>query len=211
MRKGILNVSVLDMVPLEPANALAAHDMLLRFIHVDTLYAAGEAASIPSRIGEETASVLSPTNPNGTTLIDLEAAALAAQAAVPKQLLEGGLDPVHEAYYGPRRSLGLFVLLGLFITATYWFFRWRGQRRRSRQMRKFGKSTRVSKSRASRSAGIRLEDEGHSPLPGSPEVDDQRASQVPLFELGDEEDELSEEEDEESEGDIGRGANPWQA
>ena len=47
---------------------LAAHDMLLRFLGVDLLGAAGPAAQVPSRVGNEQEAVLGETHPNGTAV-----------------------------------------------------------------------------------------------------------------------------------------------
>ena len=47
---------------------LAAHDMLLRFVGADLLGAAGPAAQVPSRIGDEQEAVLGETHPNGTAV-----------------------------------------------------------------------------------------------------------------------------------------------
>jgi carboxypeptidase D len=47
---------------------LVAHDMLLRFMGVNILTASGPAAAIPSKVGEETETVVSETHPNGTAI-----------------------------------------------------------------------------------------------------------------------------------------------
>lgn len=47
---------------------LATHDMFLRFIGVSLLSAAGPAAQVPSRIGNEIPAVLGSTLPNGTAI-----------------------------------------------------------------------------------------------------------------------------------------------
>ncbi|KAM0793726.1 hypothetical protein ACM66B_001150 [Microbotryomycetes sp. NB124-2] len=47
---------------------LVAHDMLLRFVGVDLLGAAGPAAQVPSRVGDEQEAVLGETHPNGTAV-----------------------------------------------------------------------------------------------------------------------------------------------
>ncbi|GAA6008167.1 hypothetical protein JCM10207_007051 [Rhodosporidiobolus poonsookiae] len=54
------------MVPYD--QPLAAHDMFLRFVGVSLLSAAGPAAQVPSRIGDEQEAVLGTTHPNGTAL-----------------------------------------------------------------------------------------------------------------------------------------------
>lgn len=47
---------------------LAAHDMLLRFVGASLLSAAGPAARVPSRIGNEIPAVLGSTRPDGSSL-----------------------------------------------------------------------------------------------------------------------------------------------
>lgn len=56
------------MVPYD--QPLASHDMLLRFLEVDLLGAAGPAAQVPSRVGDEQEAVLGETHPNGTAVLD---------------------------------------------------------------------------------------------------------------------------------------------
>ncbi|GJN92002.1 hypothetical protein Rhopal_005030-T1 [Rhodotorula paludigena] len=58
------------MVPYD--QPIAAHDMFLRFVGVSLLSAAGPAAQVPSRIGNEIPAVLGSTHPNGTALSSLE-------------------------------------------------------------------------------------------------------------------------------------------
>lgn len=47
---------------------LASHDMLLRFVGADLLGAAGPAAQVPSRVGDEQEAVLGQTHTNGTAV-----------------------------------------------------------------------------------------------------------------------------------------------
>ncbi|GAA5870014.1 hypothetical protein JCM3774_004337 [Rhodotorula dairenensis] len=54
------------MVPYD--QPLAAHDMLLRFVGASLLSAAGPAAQVPSRIGNEIPAVLGSTRPDGSSL-----------------------------------------------------------------------------------------------------------------------------------------------
>lgn len=54
------------MVPYD--QPLASHDMLLRFLDIDLLGAAGPAAQVPSRVGDEQEAVLGETHPNGTAV-----------------------------------------------------------------------------------------------------------------------------------------------
>lgn len=48
---------------------LPAHDMLLRFLSIDLLGAAGPAAQVPSRVGDELEAVLGETHVNGTAVV----------------------------------------------------------------------------------------------------------------------------------------------
>ncbi|TKA56403.1 hypothetical protein B0A53_01973 [Rhodotorula sp. CCFEE 5036] len=62
-------VKILDashMVPYD--QPLAAHDMFLRFVGASLLSAAGPAAQVPSRIGNEIPAVLGSTRPDGSSL-----------------------------------------------------------------------------------------------------------------------------------------------
>ncbi|KAI5477048.1 carboxypeptidase D [Pseudohyphozyma bogoriensis] len=127
------------MVPID--KPVAAHDMLLRFMQVDTLHAAGAAAQVPSRIGKETEAVLGVTQPDGTTLETLTDAESDAEV---KDITEDGFDKDHELIYGPRRTAALFVLLLAVMAAVWAFFRWRERRRRSRYRRMKGKGRRQS-------------------------------------------------------------------
>lgn len=62
---------------------LAAHDMLVRFIGVDLLAAAGPAAQVPSRIGNEQEAVLGETHPNGTVVTGSDSILPSPSAAAP--------------------------------------------------------------------------------------------------------------------------------
>ncbi|GAA5976758.1 hypothetical protein JCM11641_000861 [Rhodosporidiobolus odoratus] len=223
------------MVPMD--QPLAAHDMLLRFMQVDTLNAAGASAKIPSRIGKEQEAVLGATHPNGTTLAGTELALGGgggggldsdASTSETEKVMEDGLDIHHEAYYGPRRTAALVVLLVLVVGAVWAILRWRTTRRRERYRRLKGKGR-----------AIRLDDRDSEAEPGSARrghafrdhaaVDRSRHEPIPIeptetvqvFDVGEEdESEMSEEEerrrggrdDEERWGDLGRTgekSNPW--
>ncbi|GAA5887724.1 hypothetical protein JCM6882_001510 [Rhodosporidiobolus microsporus] len=140
------------MVPMDAP--LAAHDMLLRFMQVDTLNAAGSAAKIPSRIGSQPEVVLGATHPNGSTLPGAEQLAAGADSGLDaaegqKEGLnlggggagttEDGYKIEHELYYGPRRTAALVVLLVVVVGAVWAILRWRGKRRRERYRRLKGK------------------------------------------------------------------------
>ncbi|GJN91580.1 hypothetical protein Rhopal_004603-T1 [Rhodotorula paludigena] len=139
------------MVPMD--KPVAAHDMLLRFMQVDTLHSAGSAARIPSRIGDEAATVLGATHPNGSTLAG--AAELAAggsdsalstgdEAGEDKELTDEGYDVEHERYYGPRRTAALVVLLVLLAAAVWAILHWRRGKRRERYRRLKGKGRAIA-------------------------------------------------------------------
>lgn len=192
------------MVPLD--FPLAAQDMVLRFMAVDTLHAAGSAAKIPSRIGDEIPAVLGATAVNGTTLPGVVEAAKAAQVAEQMPVVdEDGLNREHEAYYGPRRSASLFIVLigaGILVWALN---RWL-KGRRGVQYGKMGKRSR----RRGRSKGIRLDENnaGQAAERRQREAAADRAEEEhldsPIFDLGDEEDA------EEDDGDLGSTKhNPW--
>ncbi|GAA5876309.1 hypothetical protein JCM3774_003719 [Rhodotorula dairenensis] len=140
------------MVPMDqPA---AAHDMLLRFLQVDTMHSAGSAARIPSRIGSEVETVLGATHPNGTSLSDLlrlaspgssdqdDPGSGSAAAGGGGIVIGGGAvdDIEHERKYGPRKTAALVVLLLLLGGALWAILHWRRSRwRRERYRRLKGK------------------------------------------------------------------------
>jgi carboxypeptidase D len=230
---------LIDMVPLD--ELLASHDMILRFLAVDTLYAAGESASIPSNIGDETASVLNPVAPNGTTLASSTKNSTALDSESSETLDKlSGLDRSHEAYYGPRRSFGLFLLLTIVVLLIWSFLKWRTSRRKARNGRKsrYGRLNKNDGKRRSRKGvgrgGIRLtggelerrSENGElkrnlSIVREVEEVEDEEEKEGKLyhegkvlFELGEEEEDEDEllRESEEFDGDIGgTTSNPWKA
>ena len=132
----------------------ASHDMLLRFLQVDTMHSAGSAAVIPSRIGSEIETVLGATHPNGTSLSDLLKLA-SGGLTDPDELGTGsteggggggiviggggGDDIEHERKYGPRKTAALVVLLLLLGGAVWAILHWRRHRRRERYRRLKGK------------------------------------------------------------------------
>ena len=54
------------MVPIE--KPYAAHDMFLRFANISVLSAAGPSARLPSRLGNESVTLIGQTKPNGGNL-----------------------------------------------------------------------------------------------------------------------------------------------
>ncbi|GAA5834413.1 hypothetical protein JCM9279_004309 [Rhodotorula babjevae] len=169
------------MVPLD--KPLAAHDMLLRFMQVDTLHSAGSAARIPSRIGSEPATILGATHPNGSTLAgaldalspgssssssssaDLDAdgdPASSSSGGDKDALAHDGFNIEHERTYGPRRTAALVVLLVLVGGLVWGVVHWRKARRRERYRRQKGKGR-----------AIRLEERGGADGRGDEEDEDE--------------------------------------
>lgn len=208
----------------------ASHDMLLRFLQVDTMHSAGSAARIPSRIGSQTETVLGATHPNGTSLYDLLNLGSGDGADTGSEGVEGagggivigteGDDIEHERKYGPRKTaalVGLLVLLGVGIWVTLLV---RRRRRRQRYQRLKGKGRATSRRHAEveYDESDTLEAAGPSRRRSIPSIavfdvgeyeedaDDSRHSYSRRFS-----DEVGE-DDPERAGDIGRaadGANPF--
>ncbi|GAA6023747.1 hypothetical protein JCM10207_000245, partial [Rhodosporidiobolus poonsookiae] len=221
------------MVPMD--KPLAAHDMLLRFMQVDTLNSAGSHAKIPSSLGSELPSVLGATHPNGSTLAGASSGSdlSAADGSAPLGASEGkgteaatmtdGFDPAHERYYGPRRTAALVVVLVAVVGIVWAVLRWRTGRRRERYRRLKGKGRAVRLEERSESDGERgmgagrgfRDEEAPPPRPVEAET-------VAVFDVGEEDSEEDEDErgrardsyeksDEEAWGDLGKAAetNPW--
>lgn len=106
---------------------IVAHDMFSRFTSVDYLSAAGAAAMVPSRIGNEEAAIIGETHLNGTAL---DGSLAAGGLAEEESLLGTGVDdiggsassiqaPIGDAYYNVGAAIFvLFVIValgGLFI------------------------------------------------------------------------------------------------
>lgn len=163
--------------------------MVLRFMGVDTLHAAGHAAVIPSRIGHETEAVLGPTRPDGSALNPIVADP-ELDTAKPS-VTEDGFDKDHERLYGPRRTLVLFVMLAALGVAVWAFFRWRREKRRASYRRMKGKGREVGGGQAGGGGleeGIRLGErgggrEGYGRVEG-----EERAETVAVFDVGEEDD-----------------------
>lgn len=195
---------------------LAAHDMLIRFMQVDTLNAAGVSALIPSRIGvAELEVILGATKPDGSAL-DSTLKEVADAAVIEKEISEDGFDKDHELMYGPRRTflLFLFLLLGVFC---FWMFcQWKRSKRRSRFRGRKGKGKSKGKKRG---AAVQLDStqyqasytEDSNPFQDD-SLKDNNFEGENVFDLGEEEEGEEEEEDEKQnlfeagdlEGDIGR-------
>lgn len=122
----------------------AAHDILLRFIGIDPLLAAGDASRVPSRIGQASAAkeaVIGKVAPDGGTLTGVieqhekEAAAAASSAAAAVDNYEEAGQPIdkeRELLYGPRRTAVLVCIVFAAIVAVYALLRWRAAQRRAR-------------------------------------------------------------------------------
>ena len=106
---------------------VAAHDMLVRFLNIDLLGAAGPAAQVPSRVGNEQEAVLGETHPNGT--------------AVPSFPLDGTTNPALSSPLDPFASesalealvnagSAIFIII-LMLLAAIGFFCVRKRLRRS--------------------------------------------------------------------------------
>ncbi|WAR55759.1 hypothetical protein PtB15_6B502 [Puccinia triticina] len=123
---------------LVPADAPhAAHDMLLRFMGVDPLVAAGPMGSLASQVGtDDHTGIIVKTHPNGTLvdqdklIPDLDKKPSIGAAPVLETIEE------RQAYYGPRQTVALLVLLTGLILGLVMLFKWRRRRRRGRRMSK---------------------------------------------------------------------------
>lgn len=191
----------------------AAHDMLLRFLQVDTMHSAGSAARIPSRIGSEVETVLGATHPNGTSLSDLlrlaspgtsdqgELGSGSAAAGGGEIVIGGGVgedDIEHERKYGPRKTAALVVLLLVLGGALWGILHWRsGRRRRERYRRLKGKGRAPS--------GHGRGDEEEEARIGHPAAATEPIPSIAVFDVGEYED------DTRSEGaEGGRDNDPYQ-
>lgn len=94
---------------------LVTHDMLIRFIAADLISAAGPAAKIPSRIGEEQEAVISHTHVNGTAL---------GAEDVDAPLVESGAEVIKETYYN-FASATVLLFLVICCVAIFFFLRTR--------------------------------------------------------------------------------------
>ena len=118
--------------------------MLLRFIGIDPLVAAGDPSRVPSRIGQQAAgkeAVIGKVAPDGGTLPGVieqqekEAAAAASSAAAAVDNFEEDGQPIdkqRELLYGPRRTAVLVCIVSAAILALYGLLRWRARQRRAK-------------------------------------------------------------------------------
>jgi len=99
------------MVPYD--QPLASHDMVLRFLGVDLLGAAGPAAQVPSRVGDELEAVLGETHKNGTALAGVAPVSNAEKASAGLLGTSQGLEAVVNA----GSALVIVVVMALALGA----------------------------------------------------------------------------------------------
>ncbi|KAG0146208.1 hypothetical protein CROQUDRAFT_657695 [Cronartium quercuum f. sp. fusiforme G11] len=129
-----LSLVVIDrashLVPIDAP--VAALDMLLRFISVDPLTAAGPASMTTSSVGNKTLGPLAKTFANNGSLIsNVESSTSKEPASLPLSELSTD-SPEREAYYGPRRTLTLVLLLVGSVASIIGLLKWTKLRRHRR-------------------------------------------------------------------------------
>lgn len=128
------------MVPIdEPAAAL---DMLLRFLDIDPTISAGPTAQIPSHIGKaDQGSVLGALAPNGTLIVDpvdeTKSVFHSGEGLADDKKAE--LDQMREAYYGPRRTTTLVLVLLVIMLGIWAIMRLRRGRRKPASSNGYGR------------------------------------------------------------------------
>lgn len=138
----LLSSSDIRVVQVPIDQPYAAHDILLRFLGIDALSAAGGASKIPSHVGNattDTNAVVGKVSPDGNTLPGVKseqakaAAASASAAAAAVDLHNSAGQPINkdrELYYGPRRTGVLVLILMTVILGLWALLRWRATERR---------------------------------------------------------------------------------
>ncbi|KAM0756169.1 alpha/beta-hydrolase [Meredithblackwellia eburnea MCA 4105] len=124
--RGLTYVKIADashMVPYD--QPLAAHDMFLRFVGADLLGAAGPAAQVPSRVGDEQEAVLGNTHLNGTA-VGSTAGELESNGRLPADALKS--DSVIEALVNAGSAIVIIALM-LFACLVFYIVRRRVSRR----------------------------------------------------------------------------------
>lgn len=119
------------MVPYD--QPLAAHDMLLRFIGVNLLGAAGPAAQVPSKIGDEQEAVLGETHPNGTAVTGTSGAVLVGDVSDSKSTTgttkgSGSSGDPFEALANVGSALIILAIMGVGLVLFFFVrrrLRWR--------------------------------------------------------------------------------------
>jgi carboxypeptidase D len=105
---------------------------LIRFTGIDVLQAAGPAARIPSKLSGQQDSILGVTHPNGTTLEPPPGAEVVPLDPEEAEAQQEAKDNSREAFYGPRRSVVLTLLLFAVLALLVLLVRWVSQKRRWR-------------------------------------------------------------------------------
>jgi carboxypeptidase D len=110
---------------------IVAHDMLSRFLSTDYISAAGAAALVPSRIGNEEASIVGETHINGTALdasnpLSSDSDGLLENSSSSSSLSDTAKSPVADAYY----NIGAALLVLLIVVAFGSCFIYRQRKRR---------------------------------------------------------------------------------
>lgn len=95
--------------------------MLLRFTRTDMISAAGGAAKVPSRVGEEQEAIINETHLNGTAIDDLASSTSENLDSLP-ETVKSGADSVREAYYNAG-SAAIILLLLLAVGAIFFCLR----------------------------------------------------------------------------------------
>lgn len=112
---------------------VASQDMLLRFMGVDPLMAAGPAATIASSIGNVSLpqTVIARAFLNGSTILasHLLPSLEEDHPEVPSTSVTPDLDRNREAYYGPRRTITLVLVLSGLVVGLVVMVKWRRRRR----------------------------------------------------------------------------------
>ena len=115
-----------------------AHDMFSRFTSTDYISAAGAAALVPSRIGNEQEAIVGETHLNGSAIdpLQLDAGTAAGSGKTPSlgddssnTSSSAGTSPVASAFYDIRAALVVVLLVLLALGAAFIY----SQRRRRRQ------------------------------------------------------------------------------
>lgn len=107
---------------------VAAHDMLVRFLNIDLLGAAGPAAQVPSRVGNEQEAVLGETHPNGTAVPSFPSSGSTTNPALSSPADALASESALEALVNAGSAVFIIVLM---VLAAIAFFCVRKRLRRS--------------------------------------------------------------------------------
>lgn len=195
------------MVPYD--QPLASHDMLLRFLGVDLLGAAGPAAQVPSKVGDEQEAVLGETHPNGTAVLGANGG-LSGMVGENGELVSigaggknGGGGGALEALVNVGSALVILALMGLGL-AVFLVVRRRMNRRKRPHGRKasLGRGLSVGESTEEEGEGqheLEVLVDGEEEEYGEGYADDRKGKgrlrdQEEIFGLGEEDEESGEED-----------------